>query len=88
MFWLIGLSVVILYFWSTINILKEYERGVIFKLGRLLPEAMGPGLEIDIIDLPIEMPGLDHAEASGMDTAPRRWLHIVQYDAEKAAINR
>ena len=88
MFWFIGLSVVILYFWSTINILKEYERGVIFKLGRLLPEAMGPGLEIDIIDLPIEMPGLDHAEASGIDTAPTRWLHIVQYDAEKAAMDR
>ncbi len=27
-----------------INILKEYERGVIFRLGRTLPEAKGPGL--------------------------------------------
>ncbi|NOZ93612.1 MAG: slipin family protein [Acidobacteria bacterium] len=27
-----------------INILKEYERGVIFRLGRVLPEAKGPGL--------------------------------------------
>jgi regulator of protease activity HflC (stomatin/prohibitin superfamily) len=44
MLWLISLSVVILYLWSTINILKEYERGVVFRLGRLLPEAMGPGL--------------------------------------------
>ena len=24
--------------------LREYERGVIFRLGRLLPEAKGPGL--------------------------------------------
>jgi regulator of protease activity HflC (stomatin/prohibitin superfamily) len=27
-----------------INILREYERGVIFRLGRLVPEARGPGL--------------------------------------------
>jgi regulator of protease activity HflC (stomatin/prohibitin superfamily) len=27
-----------------INILNEYERGVVFRLGRVLPEAKGPGL--------------------------------------------
>jgi regulator of protease activity HflC (stomatin/prohibitin superfamily) len=37
---------VIIFFWlaSCINILKEYERGVIFRLGRVLPEPKGPGL--------------------------------------------
>jgi len=44
MLWLFGLTIVILYLLSTINILKEYERGVVFRLGRLLPKAMGPGL--------------------------------------------
>ncbi|MBN2290681.1 MAG: slipin family protein [Candidatus Glassbacteria bacterium] len=29
---------------SMIKIVKEYERGVIFRLGRLLPEPKGPGL--------------------------------------------
>jgi len=29
---------------SSIKILPEYERGVIFRLGRLLPEAKGPGI--------------------------------------------
>ena len=42
--WLFGIVVVLLYLWSTINILKEYERGVIFRLGRLVPDAAGPGL--------------------------------------------
>jgi len=42
--WLFGLVIVMLYLWSTINILKEYERGVIFRLGRLVPNASGPGL--------------------------------------------
>jgi regulator of protease activity HflC (stomatin/prohibitin superfamily) len=33
-----------IYLLSSIKILAEYERGVIFRLGRLLPEAKGPGL--------------------------------------------
>jgi regulator of protease activity HflC (stomatin/prohibitin superfamily) len=41
---LFGIVIVLLYLWSTINILREYERGVVFRLGRLLPNAMGPGL--------------------------------------------
>jgi regulator of protease activity HflC (stomatin/prohibitin superfamily) len=39
---LIGL--LLLYLLSTIRILDEYERGVIFRLGHLQPEARGPGL--------------------------------------------
>jgi len=42
--WVIPVVVIILYLWSTINILKEYERAVVFRLGRLIPQAMGPGL--------------------------------------------
>ena len=33
-----------LYILSSIKILPEYERGVIFRLGRLLPQAKGPGI--------------------------------------------
>ncbi len=32
------------YLISSVNILKEYERAVIFRLGRLLPETKGPGI--------------------------------------------
>jgi regulator of protease activity HflC (stomatin/prohibitin superfamily) len=42
--WLMAIVLVIFYFISAINILREYERGVIFRLGRLLPEPKGPGL--------------------------------------------
>jgi len=41
---LFGIAIVLLYLWSTINILREYERGVVFRLGRLVPQAAGPGL--------------------------------------------
>ena len=41
---LFGIAIVLLYLLSTINILKEYERAVVFRLGRLIPDAAGPGL--------------------------------------------
>jgi len=40
----VAVVVVLIYILSVINILPEYERGVIFRLGRLLPEAKGPGM--------------------------------------------
>ena len=40
----IFIAIVVLYFLSCIRILYEYERGVIFRLGRVLPEPKGPGL--------------------------------------------
>ena len=36
--------IVVLYLFSCIQILREYERAVVFRLGKLLPEAKGPGL--------------------------------------------
>jgi regulator of protease activity HflC (stomatin/prohibitin superfamily) len=40
----IAIAILLLYVLSVINIIPEYERGVIFRLGRLLPAAKGPGL--------------------------------------------
>src|SRR5271155_1278692 len=41
---LLMLVVVGLYILSSIKILREYERGVIFRLGRLLDQPKGPGI--------------------------------------------
>ncbi len=41
---LIPVFLVLAYLFSVIRVLREYERAVIFRLGRLLPEAKGPGL--------------------------------------------
>lgn len=38
------LVLIVLYLLSSVKILAEYERGVIFRLGRVLPEPKGPGL--------------------------------------------
>jgi len=41
---LIVLGCIALYILNSIKVLREYERGVIFRLGRLLPQPKGPGL--------------------------------------------
>src|SRR5438876_4740863 len=40
----VAIIIFALYILSSIKILAEYERGVIFRLGRLLPNAKGPGI--------------------------------------------
>jgi regulator of protease activity HflC (stomatin/prohibitin superfamily) len=42
--WLVSLLIIALYLLSSIKVLREYERGVIFRLGRVLPMPKGPGL--------------------------------------------
>ena len=47
--WLpIAVAVVIglIWFWNSLYIIKEWERGVVLRLGRLLPEAKGAGLNL------------------------------------------
>ena len=41
---LIILILALLYLFNTIQVLAEYERGVIFRLGKLLPHVKGPGI--------------------------------------------
>ena len=41
---LLVLFIVVIYLISSIKILAEYERGVIFRLGKLLPSPKGPGV--------------------------------------------
>ena len=40
----IVVGLLVLYILNSIKVLREYERGVIFRLGRLLPRPKGPGL--------------------------------------------
>src|SRR6476660_2817448 len=47
---LLGLAVIagvfLIWFWNSLYIIKEWERGVVLRLGRLLPEAKGAGLRL------------------------------------------
>ena len=41
---LVFCAIIVLYVLNSINILREYERGVIFRLGRVLGQPKGPGI--------------------------------------------
>src|ERR1700737_5373677 len=44
--------VVLIWFWNSLYIIKEWERGVVLRLGRLIPQAKGAGL--NLVFWPIE----------------------------------
>jgi regulator of protease activity HflC (stomatin/prohibitin superfamily) len=41
---LFGLLIIVVWLFNSLKVLRENERGVVFRLGRLLPRAKGPGL--------------------------------------------
>jgi regulator of protease activity HflC (stomatin/prohibitin superfamily) len=46
------IALVLIWFWNSLYIIKEWERGVVLRLGRMQPQAKGAGL--NIIFWPIE----------------------------------
>jgi regulator of protease activity HflC (stomatin/prohibitin superfamily) len=40
----IFIAIVVIYFLSCIRFIFEFERGVVFRLGRVLPKPKGPGV--------------------------------------------
>jgi len=62
---IIIIGFIVLYLFNSIKVLREYERGVIFRLGRVLPAPKGPGLifvfsPIDrMIRIPLRLVTLD-----------------------------
>jgi regulator of protease activity HflC (stomatin/prohibitin superfamily) len=66
--------ILILYILNSIKILREYERGVIFRLGRVLPEPKGPGLILVFapIDRMVRVSlRIDTLEVPGQDVVTR-----------------
>jgi regulator of protease activity HflC (stomatin/prohibitin superfamily) len=48
---LIPIAIIVFYLFSSIKILNEYERGVVFRLGKLLPAPKGPGVILVFVPL-------------------------------------
>src|SRR5262249_26067004 len=59
----------VLYIVSSIKILREYERGVIFRLGRLLPYAKGPG--IILVFAPVDRMGRISLRQEALEVKPQ-----------------
>ena len=48
---LLFLFIIVLYIVSSVKVLTEYERGVIFRLGKLLPSPKGPGVVLVFVPI-------------------------------------
>ena len=49
---LIALGIFLIWFWNSLYVIKEWERGVVLRLGRMIPVAKSPGL--NVVFWPIE----------------------------------
>jgi len=72
--WTVAIVIVAIYLVSSIKILREYERGVIFRLGRLLSHPKGPG--VILVFAPIDRIvrvslRIDTLEVPGQDVVTR-----------------
>ena len=66
---LILIAIVVIYLIMSINILAEYERGVIFRLGKLLPQPKGPG--VILVFAPIDRIVRESLRTVVMDVPPQ-----------------
>ena len=44
--WIVALFLLLIWLWNSLNIIKEWERGAVLRLGRMLPQAKQAGLRI------------------------------------------
>lgn len=91
----IGIGV--LYLANVIHILREYERGVIFRLGRVLPGAKGPGLilvfwpidkmvKVDLRTITMDVPPQDIITRDNVTCKVNAVAYFRVVDATKAVI--
>jgi regulator of protease activity HflC (stomatin/prohibitin superfamily) len=92
------IGILILYLFSVINILREYERGVIFRLGRILPEAKGPGLvlvfwpidrmeRVSLRTVTMDVPAQDVITRDNVTVKVNAIVYFRVLDANKAIVS-
>src|SRR5262249_62217836 len=47
--WLVGFLLVLIWLWNSLYVIKEWERGVVLRLGRMLPEAKSAGVRVGVL---------------------------------------
>lgn len=94
----IVVGILVLYLFSLINILKEYERGVIFRLGRLLPESKGPGIvlvfwpidrivKVSLRTVTMDVPAQDVITKDNVTVKVNAIVYFRVLDANKAVVS-
>ena len=80
--WLIGFLVVLIWFWNSLFIIKEWERGVVLRLGRMQPQAKPAGLRL--VFWPIEVLYRMPLRIETLDVPPQ---DIITRDNVSAKVN-
>jgi regulator of protease activity HflC (stomatin/prohibitin superfamily) len=78
----IVLVAILIWFWNSIYIIKEWERGVVLRLGRLLPQAKGAG--INLVFWPIETLTRINMRIETLDVPPQ---DIITRDNVSVKVN-
>ncbi len=73
---------VLIWFWNSIYIIKEWERGVVLRLGRLLPQPKGAG--INLVFWPIETLTRINLRIETLDVPPQ---DIITRDNVSVKVN-
>ncbi|MCK5795276.1 MAG: slipin family protein [Anaerolineales bacterium] len=92
------IGILLLYLFSLINILKEYEKGVVFRLGRLLPDAKGPGIvlvfwpidrlvKVSLRTVTMDVPAQDVITKDNVTVKVNAIIYFRVLDANKAIVS-
>ena len=91
--------IIAFYLFSSIKILSEYERGVIFRLGRLLDEPKGPGLilvfapldrmvRVDLRQVAFDVPPQDVITRDNVTLKVNAVVFLRVIDPRRAVVDR
>jgi regulator of protease activity HflC (stomatin/prohibitin superfamily) len=78
----VALVIVLLWFWNSLYVIKEWERGVVLRLGRMSPESKGAGLRV--VFWPIETLYRISLRLETLDVPPQ---DIITRDNVSAKVN-
>src|SRR5208283_2561144 len=76
------IGLLLIWFWNSIYIIKEWERGVVLRLGRLMPEAKGAGIRL--VFWPIETLYRINLQLVTLDVPPK---DIITRDNVSVKVN-
>src|SRR5277367_4197654 len=79
---LVVVVIILIWIWNSLYIIKEWERGVVLRLGRLLPEAKGAG--INLVFWPIETLQRINMRIETLDVPPQ---DIITRDNVSVKVN-
>ncbi|HOD07004.1 MAG TPA: slipin family protein [Myxococcota bacterium] len=96
--WVIPVIAVVLYLLSSVKVLREYQRGVIFRLGRLLKQPKGPGLifvfwpidkmiKVDLRTVTMDVPSQDIITKDNVSCTVNAVAYFRVVDATRAIVD-